>query len=317
MKKVSTCLFLLSMCFLACKKDKSQGKGVDMGTTHQVSFNVSGFTQTTGPVTNSIKSVRAASVISTITQLRYLIYKADGTLVHQFIQASTNTGFGQISDNLANGTYTVVIAAGQDGLDIYKPEALSTGQLTYNLANMQYLDVYVYQRPPINWVRWGDVFYKKFSLTVTGEDINQNIAVDRIVSKLTVKMPADGMAEYEYVRIGLNEPIAIGFQQPITNTNLVNYNFVTPEFDNEYIHSYPPGKILTISTYCYILSNATTVEISYIPGNNTIARKVVTDVVLQANHETILTGSLFGNSETNSFIVSTPGWDPLNINVPF
>jgi len=325
MKKISTCLFLLSMCLLACKKDKSPDKGGDSGVLHQISFNVSGFNQTTGPVTNGVtvnstKAVTAAPITSLITQLRYLVYKSDGTLLHQVTQKSNDPSFGLLGDKLSDGTYTIIVAGGQDQMDIYNPATFANSQLTYNPQLASFTSQGFYTIPAnlfgahYNGMKgWGDTFYKQFSLTVAGSDVNQNVALDRVVSKLTLKitdvLPSFG--SLDFVQITVFEPLAIGFAKPITNTFSVDFNAHMDA--NSYTN-------FVASTYCISLNTPVTVDITYYSGTKLLAEKVVTNVVLQTNHETTLTGSIFGSSGTapggNSFSVSTSNWNP-NINQPF
>ncbi|WP_143013881.1 hypothetical protein [Mucilaginibacter sp. OK268] len=331
MKKISTCLFLLSMCLVACKKDKSPDKGGDSGVLHQISFNVSGFTQTSGPVTNGVtvnstKAVAAAPITSLITQIRYLVYKSDGTLLHQVTQKSNDPSFGVLGDKLGDGTYTIIVAGGQDQMDIYNPATFANSQLTYNPQLASFTSQGFYTIPAnlfgahYNGMKsWGDTFYKQFSLTVAGTDINQNVVLDRVVSKLTLKITDVLPPSGTFVQITVFQPLAIGFAKPITNTFSVDYN---AHMDvNTYTN-------FVASTYCISLNTPVTVDITYYgqnpaqggTGTVLLAEKVVTNVVLQANHETTLTGSIFGSSGTapggNSFGVSTTNWNP-NINQPF
>ncbi|MEO6976914.1 MAG: hypothetical protein ABI113_01005, partial [Mucilaginibacter sp.] len=180
---------LMSVCtmLLSCKKDHSKA---DSNATHKVVFNV-GFSQSTAAFkTNNLNlnTLKSNSVDTALTNhigvLYFAVYNSSGNSVHIIKQLSTDASFGSFSDNLPNGTYTLVVAGGGGSLVFVsrtgdQPGNLDTDVLSYGF---EFLD-----EP--TWALFNsDTFYKKTTFTVTSADASKNISLDRITSKLVVNI---------------------------------------------------------------------------------------------------------------------------------
>ena len=100
--------------------------------------------------------------------LFYYVFDSNGDWVHHAMQDSTFCDqFGIINDSLQNGTYTIIIAAGKTGLQDSNGGAGTTIAQSY---------------VTYGGIDWQDTFFKRFSITITGSDVNQAVVLNRIVT---------------------------------------------------------------------------------------------------------------------------------------
>jgi len=170
MKKILYRSIVFCLVLTACKKDHK----ITEGGTQKVTFNV-GFSQTMGEfktavVSNKLKINSAdTSVTNYVNTIFYMVFKADGTLLHNIKQTTADAGFGSYTDNLAPGTYTVAIAAAK-GLTISKEGNLDVQKIS-----------------PSDAFSTGNFFFKKIQVTVASSDVNQSVSLSRAMSKLILK----------------------------------------------------------------------------------------------------------------------------------
>lgn len=312
-KLVYLSIILLTIC--SCKKDHSAN--VDPSDKkYAVDFNVSGFTQSTtgfsqSQQSNNVKKLDAATTtpLSSLISILYcVVYDSSGKVITTTQQSSTQTGFGSISLNLANGNYTVVFAGGQTNFT-YVASLLSTDKIYY-AGNY----------PPNPFA---DTFYKKISLTVNNAASSSSIAMDRIVGQ---------------VQVVIQDALPAGVKSIAVQQTTQNYNYFMVEtglpviVDTSSIYS--PGTTVTvpassIGTTNYTVSFLTintvvpfNVSVSVTKTNNTNYQNFITisGVTTQPNKTTVLTGKLFESDSATSGGGFTIGvnqaWNP-DINIPF
>jgi hypothetical protein len=311
MKKKQLPFFaLFAVClFFSCKREKAN-ETKPSSRTYKVTFNVSDFTQTILNTTskkkeiNSLKVDSATNNIAAYTAVLDLsIFDAQGNLVRKLQQAAGAANYGIVADSLAAGTYTVVIDAGQSLLKLSAGEVSTSLPLHPDLTT----GILYYRSPvsvgrPANEGPWFDTFYKKFQLTVTNAPINQNVILDRIVSKLEVDFNdaiplnaarVDVFVRKESFEFGINN----GLPQTV-NTDTITFHYPIPA-SAKGTSNYSVSQIMlnTGTPFSVILT-------AYDSANKIIAIHSVDNVTCQANKRTILTGNFSSTSPDNSLKVS-------------
>ncbi len=306
MKKAVLYSFLACILVYSCKKETSK-LPVTTKKTYEVKFNVSNFDQTLQSTGSRAlgrygsKTASVTSVANYLNLLYYYVYDSNGNIVHSLIQDSTATNFGNIADSLVSGTYTVVIAAGKQGLRYGKqpgqPETLPSW--------------YIFYSPVANQAIWKDSFCTKFQLTVSGGNINQNVTLTRLVGQLEVKILDTIPASANTLRIAINQEYSnyyvsdghedggapLTIQATIPNSAKGKANFTI----NNIIGNTTAPFSVTIT--CYDASQ------------KILGTARVDNTTCQKDTRTILSGKLFGSN--NAFNVSLNPWNPNPINIPF
>lgn len=303
MRKLLLYSALLTSLFSSCKKEHNKAPDV---TKHKVTFNVSGFTQ---QILGSVKGKQQVNSLQTNTVpldtaiglLYYQVYDANGAGVSFVRETAGTANFGVISDALAAGTYTVVFAGGDSRLTLH--------QNYTNTGNIPYIT-----ESPTSHVPWGDTFFKKLTLTVTGGDITQTVSLDRVVSKLTINLEDALPANAAKITVS-------------ATTEFFNYNLLTanpgqsPQGNITSTFSIPPSAIGTVNfkTSILIMNTYAPVDVvvsCYDSSNKLIGQATISQVVLHANEQTILSGKLFG-TDTNINTGLNNAWDPTPITINF
>src|SRR6478735_8456217 len=123
LKMMKNIFIIIGICtvLMSCKKDKPKTTSPDL-TPRTVSFKV-GFSQNLADFKiNGVKSINSVNAVKTlalsdqVSIIYYAVYDASENLVRLVKQLSTESNFGNYSDKLAPGTYTVVVVAGGQGL---------------------------------------------------------------------------------------------------------------------------------------------------------------------------------------------------------
>ena len=275
MKKALLLALLVAVVLISCKKDNKNSPG----TKYKVQFNVSGFSQQIVGVASKNKQIngfyadQAAPVTFAIDVLHYYAYDSSGKLVSVINQDSTFSSFGIIDDSLQPGTYSIVIAGSKAGVN-------------YNSGTL-YTNGYIggYSGP------WEDTFFQEFSLTVGTQPINQNVTLKRIVGKLSVlitdKLPATAST------LSINVTDAFNYYFSVqTPSNLGQYTATyTIPASAISIANYKQSVIMlnTISPFTAVISCADAT-------GKMLGQSTVTNVTVQQNTETVLSGALFGSN---------------------
>ncbi len=297
MRKSLFYLALIAALFAAsCKKDHNQGGPKNQSPKkYAVNFSVSGnFTQSiTG---NAVVHGRNLAILpSEAAIFYYYVYDTAGNLVHKIIQTpATTTNYGNIQDSLANGTYSVIFAAGMAGLRT----SLNTGddEAGINYAVLTY-DNQTSEGYLID-TAWKDAFFKKLSLTVSSGNVTQSVTLSRIVSKIEVEvldaLPTNAKtleitydqdySQFSFATAQSQSPYTFVSTTTIPAADLSKTGFSVSNIIGNTIAP------MTVTIKCYNSSSAV------------IAQRTVSNVSCQANKATVLSGDLF--STNSSFQVS-------------
>jgi hypothetical protein len=322
MKRFMLYLVLLSGVFCSCKKEHFSN---NVQKTYKVQFNISGFTQTTigsnaakKPVTLALNTDTSVAAYSSITAIVYAVYDSNGNQVRLIKQDSSSANFGTISDNLPTGNYTVLLAGGGNNLTLYN-SVYSANQIgPFSSTDITYFSFVSYLGNLTPWgshlLPWKDTFFKMFPLTISNSNLNQTVALSRIVGQLEVNINDALPANAKTFIIKINKEI---FAYSASKT--------TPDPQTAYVladtAAIPASAIGTNSFKIYSLIGNTNslfnVTISCYDASNLLIQQATVDSVnCIANERTILSGNLFGSSD--SFTMSlNAAWNPTTINVPF
>lgn len=299
-------IILLAVCFVSCKKEQHTNAPLKK---YKLSFDVSGFTQTTGPFTPNSQRKITNSTTDTLSafvdKLVYRLYDSKQKIITSKTQLSSQPNYTLFTDSLPPGTYTAVFIGGKNGL------TLSQGPSTSNDTD----DVINYgDNSP-----WNDLFYKKISITVNGE-LKQAVQLNRAVAQLQLKI--------------LDQIPANVAKFQLTYKDYYRFNFLTgidTYFINIYETDYGPftlnnplsaGSIgttnYTIQTYT--LNNSKSpfdLNIyAYDSSGKLIVQKTVLNVMCALNKRTIVSGNLFSTSDR--FVITTDTvWNTTSIQHPF
>jgi hypothetical protein len=297
------------LVFSSCSKEHETASPVTPdGKLYPIKFNLSGFTQTTKgglstKQSNGLKGVFAdTSGTGKLDILYYLVYDAAGKFVHQLTQNSDSASFAGFSDNLAAGNYNLYFIAGKTGLKVDTVNAQA-----YYIA------------PGDSLGNWHDTFMAKVALTVNGAG-SQNVVLNRTVAAL---------------RVNITDAIPANAAKIVTT---IQYDFVYYKYLNRFNQLFNTPYVKTLTTkitpaligttdlqqYTILAGNngvLTSVFINcYDASNNIIGSAVIGSAGIQPNHETILTGKLFGATDSqNSFKISVNNaWNPVpHVTIPF
>ncbi len=277
MKKAVFLLGMMTIIFFSCKKEHSTS--TPPGKKYRVTFNVANFTSRQS---NLAVKHGASSLADTVNAsagigiLYYAVYTG-GIGVHGRIlkQDSSMADFGTVIDSLPAGQYQVVFVGGKNGLiETY------TGRTAAD--NFSY---------PGN--KWQDTFWDEFVITIGSGNISQNVTLKRVVGKLELDITDNIPANADSLVITV-DPEA---------TNFVNDGGMPspPGGTVTYSEKIPAGAIGHSNfTMDRIIGNtAVTATVTITckdSGNQTIATATASNVTIQANTKTILSGNLFSTS---------------------
>jgi hypothetical protein len=282
MKKILTCIALLSVSLFSCKKDHKPAVKTD-DKLYDVKFSMASFSQTIvdGKTTYSIPATGAD-----IQYLLYQLYDSANQLKKTIVVPSTATEFGTFRDSLKTGSYTAVFAGFSDQYDI-------SGS--------------VYQNTQDSDVSGSAFFYKKVSFSVGSSNITQSVALDRMTAEIQVVIKDAIPAGIKRIRVTASFETytfdllnGVNLPQPAYR-NLFGYvdNNVSASAIGTSGYVVPPAKFIhntitpmTVVIQCY---NSTT----ECCGNPTYL-KTVSNVLCKANTRTILTGNVFSGDTTST-----------------
>ncbi|MEO6631643.1 MAG: FimB/Mfa2 family fimbrial subunit [Mucilaginibacter sp.] len=291
-------LFLFS-----CKKEHSKPKTNPDGKAYPINLNLSGFGETvTNAVNGTVRTNGLQTHSGTITDylkiLYYYVCDTNGKIVHFITQDSTSANFGQISDNLPSGTYTVIILAGQTGLSTHTIDIVGNEQLDDNYISYN--------------GQWKDTFFNKFQLVVSGAPINQNITASRLVGQLEVNITDAIPATAEKMEITITpEDYDFKFGPALPSNPKPVVITTTIPAAAKGTTNYKVNNIVLNTT-----SSFTVKIVCYGPSLSTLGTALVTNVQCEKNRRTILSGKLFGSQNDFNVTLNTT-WDPTVITIPF
>lgn len=319
----------------ACKKD-AVNKSVTNGKTTPVTFSM-GFTKSTGGfngaanITRSKLGAHTLAVDTTLVKYASVIYvgvyTSDGNRLFLTKQLATDTTFGTVQYNLPPGTYTVTFAAGQTGMGEVGTTLTNTDISYSQEINSQTYDI------------WQSTFFQKMSLTVGSSSINQNVTLNRIDAQVVVNIEDAVPSNVKFIAIRTDDggateafpffSVNTGAVEPTSNDG---YRIATTSTSTPVAAG---TKNLQLAVFLVNVNRAHTIEIfAYdqlgtmngnpheISFNGTLVSYYINhNITLQAGHQTILSGKLFGgNGTTNTGgfqITVDPEWSPTTTTIPF
>jgi len=307
MKKNLIYLTILSIVLLSCKKENHTKTTNAQGNLHQVVFNINNFTQQNTPINGSVKT-KINDVVppeqSDIVKLLYKLYDSSNTLKKTVTINKGEPAFGTIQDSLASGNYTAVFV-GITYMDEYKDKFKDAG------ATFSYSDIYG------NDELFHETFYKKINFVVGDNPSVQDVVLERLTSEVQVIIQD-----------------AIPTKITDIDVQIVNLNNAYSYFDDissgtiDYDHatSIPSSKIGTTNFSpgpegpLLNTNSPVTIYVSARYYSTIIARRTISNIILQRNTRTILTGNLFSNSsgDASGFTVTyNSAYNPNDINQGF
>lgn len=298
----------LSTLFFACTKiDDKEDNGSDVrGNTRNLPFKVS--------VANFIQRVEELAVLNAksispgapatkdstladkVSDIYFFVFATNGDVVKYTHQRSGTGGFGDFSDSLPVGTYTVAVAASSDTLRISN--------------NGQYSSFMSILNPNLTSIKaFPDIFYKKSSFVVDSTQSSViNLSLDRVVGRLEVNITdAPAISPDSLVDVHIKfENTSFNLLQGTSQASGFPYYF---PINRKSQHIFDDFILNTNSKF--------TVTINY-PDRNSNARlsKVIENITVSKNKNTILTGKLYltppapGYSESGFGIEVNSDWGP-------
>ncbi len=315
MKRFLYILTLVSVLLFSCKKDQRY-KATPAQKKYDVKFNVSDLNQQIIDVAkgeqqlNSLKTTNSLGEILDV--LYYAVFKPDGSLVTFIMQKSSQANFGTVTDQLPAGTYEIDFVGGKSGL-VVGPFLMGSPSASYKYHSFSYTNNISQGSGGV--LGWNDLFFKQLNLTVPAGNLSQDVTLNRVTAKLTIKLldtlPADAQhidvklsTEYPEFTFDKSNLKQYGNGQPVT------YSFTTPSSfagTTNYIMS-----MLVMNT----VTPVTVTIDAYNSAGTRIGEAVVNNILLQNNTQTILSGKLFGSSNGVNTGLNT-AWDGNFITVNF
>jgi hypothetical protein len=288
-KKINIIILFMMVAVFSCRKDHSKGDSTsptNKAHTVKLTINTSGFSQSIG--NNSKLNLNSAVGASDFKNYFDTLYINFANKIYTY-STKNLTAINIPSQELFPGTYTAYAFGGQKGM----------------LLNPSYSIAY-YSIPDISFIAdlWKDSFAASQKFTISDADVTVNLNLVRI-----------------------NSAIEVVIQDAIPN----NVSYITLNVSQDYnFYSVPDGSISDLApfddlrgstaatkytvadtskgksnfTMDRIMLNTTSkfdLTISaYNSANSLIAFKVVKDIKLTKNQKSILTGTLFGGSTSNS-----------------
>lgn len=187
MKRFSILIIAASLFLFSCKKEESTPTTSPVsGAKASVRFNVSDFLQKVETLPGARKSNATGNAreVNLNKKVQYIYYRIFDNNTQQIVTylnqsyALDSASFGVFKDSLSTGAYTLIAVASTDSLDIKGINSLSTLTLYGRFVNY-----------PTLIKPYADIFTKKYSFNVGAGGYTMDVALDRIVGKLEVRLP--------------------------------------------------------------------------------------------------------------------------------
>jgi hypothetical protein len=321
-----------------------------------VRLNLSNFKQFVESISSNGKNglitrtTSADSLKSHFAHLLYLAYDSSGKEVGRIRQrAATGSGykyiydptsyhdsspytmpFGTIVDSLPAGNYTIVLAGSNYKHTISDRRAYDPGQVNLRPLNEAYLGQEHHLSMEIPETE--DTFYKKFTINIQNQAVEEDVTLERITGKLEVNIldaiPTNA-AVFDVKIYKAATIISLGTSTFSGGTYYGedDYENTINDFLTENV--WQPIKITdsergtTNYRYSRFLYGRDSVPITIVircfdAQMNLIAHKIVKNIRIYKNRRTILKGRLFDSRSEAAFNVSVNSeWDPNTVEVPF
>lgn len=288
MKRIHAIIaFAISVMFIGCSKDNVNNQG-----TAKVHVVLDDFAITQDDF-DAKASIAGYSGVKAVT---LAFFNANDSMVYCVTQlranASNYTTFGEFDLALPIGSYTMeVLGYG------------STQPITVNSKT--------------NWAYTADKVRETFAATqtvnvTTTADVEVSAALNRIIAKLEIHSTDGCPASADSLRIAFSG--GSKGVDPITGYATVDTGWV-----NSVAISADPGEVTGTANYLFLVADQQTMDVTIdvIDDNgDTISHKEVSNVPMQRNRITKLTGSLYTANDSTAFTLNT-SWSGDTINVSF
>lgn len=296
--KITVLLCIVVSLLYSCKKDK----GTKQKQKYDVNFDVSGFSQASGPfgttgLKKEVNSLKTNALADQVDILIAIIYQGNpttfGTKIYKSTHLLSDPNAGRFTASLPPGNYTAVIYGGKGITEVegdpdphITPDAFSTTV-----------------KP------WNDVFYKKLTFTIADAVLNQPVVLDRITAQLQVKLQDNIQAGWQKIMVSYPD-----------YDYLQNLTLTTPNGFSRTPFSLSKTFVATdVGTTNYTITLATanngqpfTVTLTlYDTGNNVISTRTIDSVICERNKRTILTGKVYANNTSFTIAVDTAWHSPI------
>jgi hypothetical protein len=302
-------IFLVLCCavLLSCKKDKKAPDLQPQSKERQLSFTINGFTQSTGPVTNSVNKKLETNAIQDSSMLTYVLLDSTNTVVKIVNQSSSDASFGTFTDNVLPGTYYVAFLASELPSNT---QTIKT-KLTYkDKGRFNYMST----TTPSVAAPWRDLLYVKSKIVVANNDLALSFTLTRIVGKIQLEV-------LDAIPSGA-PGLSLLFTEFNTYFSVITGKFITSStgvIGGQSITVLPGTTLNSIIAYTATLNTSLPVTIvSYhTPRSSTDQTTIIKKtfgITCQANKLTIVSGNLFSNNGV--FNISVGDWNP-SVTIPF
>jgi hypothetical protein len=354
MKKILIAIAAISLLAASCKKDAPTQTGRDKpadnannGKKYKVTYKIDGFSQTTEPISlrASAKKIKTAAVDSlsqAVTQYYYIVYNSAGDEIKRIKRfydqtpvlyyyhedgayyglntpglewRRTTDPFNVITDSLAAGTYTIVVAGSDNDLSANNHDSnwADDDHVLYNpLAQAKIYQNHSLDITPVSQV----IYFGKTTITVGNSDSAQGISINRVVGQVEVNIEDAIPANVSRISIAtMGNHVAFLFNSETSAESAsgeeaeVTYNFITRQVTAADIGT------TNFKVAGYIMNTTTPISIivkAFDSQENLITFKRIDNVQFSKNKRTILSGHLFTpNTSPQQFtITANQAWDP-------
>ncbi|MBE9586329.1 hypothetical protein IM792_17890 [Mucilaginibacter sp. JRF] len=271
MKRTFYLFALIGLAVISCKKEKKSTPAPDNeAKTYAVNFNVGidiSSVNTLSTVTQKTRNNASVDLSSVAKFLAYYIYNSENTLVAQVVQDSTTTRFGTISQELSNGTYTIIVFATKtapDQFDQTKVKAIGK-----------------------------EIFYAKYPFTVSSTDVTKNLDLKRVNGQLQVVITDAIPQSVASISYQINND-----REFMLSTGLPNVQSPYQHYHKKDVTNYYGTNNYTFKTFVTNTISPVSVIITVYNDASTPVKTVTIDsVVIQPNTRTILSGNLFSDAQ--------------------
>ena len=220
---------------------------------------------------------RAGSEPSTvITRLNFAVYDQGGSRLKQINQMSSQAGFGNCSFQIEEGSYQLVVVG----------HSASGNPTMTNPAKIQFT----------NSTGYTDTFLYYGALTIGTEQVNLQVALDRIVALCRFVITDDIPAEVKTMRFyytggsgAFNAATGLGCVAS-KQTVMIDVASGQKQFD--------------LYTFLHEQSDNIALKVTALDANSSVLYERDFDVPMEQNHITWLTGAFFSGSSSSSTSVT-------------
>lgn len=285
MKKLIPALSLMLILF-ACRKAEQTGQTEYDTTLHDVKFTVADFNvfEETMSASGRKTTMAVGDTLSNYADyLHYSVYNEAGFMVRYINQTKADKDFGTIKGRLANGNYSVVIAASKTTPLRFD----TTGRIPFSVLTFG---------PNTKDGNWNDSFHKMFKITVADAPLTQTIKLDRLVGAFNVVIEDAIPADVSKIVVEVNiSPVNLKLDGTLYSSLTSSYfNFPLLAADAGVKNKMFAGYI--INTFYPVTVFVT----AYNAKGVKVAQKSISSLTFSRGERITLTGSLFTQANTKS-----------------